>query len=181
MYGVTLFLSTGSDKTSTGGFMNRHISPDDVNQILSNLNQIDFNTIIPSFLFFFIGGYLLYSSLFAAIAATANHSDEIQQVTTIVTIPLILSVFVLANTANSPDSPLSYWFSLIPFTSPIVMMGRVVYGAPGLDILLSMFILAATVAFIIWLSGKVYRTAILYTGKKVTLKDIVSWIKNTNA
>jgi ABC-2 type transport system permease protein len=180
MYGVTLFFSTNPDIASTGGFMNQRISQDDINQILSNLNLIDFNAIIPSFLFFFIGGYLFYSSLFAAIAAVANHSDDIQQVTMLVTIPLILAVFVLTNTINSPDSPLSYWFSIIPFTSPIVMMGRVVYGAPLQDVLLSMSLLVVTVVFIVWLSGKVYRTAILYTGKKVTMKEIIFWIRNTN-
>jgi ABC-2 type transport system permease protein len=180
MYGFTLFLSTGSDMASTGGFMNQRINPDDVNQILNNLNLIDFNVIIPAFFFFFIGGYLLYSSLFAAIAATANHSDEIQQVTMIVTLPLILSVIVLSNTINSPDSALSYWFSIIPFTSPVVMMGRIVYGAPIGDIILSMFLLTITVAGIIGLSGKIYKTAILYTGKKVTMKEIFFWIKNIN-
>ena len=93
---------------------------------------------------------------------------------------LIMAVFVLTNTVNSPDSAISYWFSLIPFTSPVVMMGRIVYGAPVQDILLSMFILVITVAFIIWLSGKIYKMAILYTGKKVTGKDIISWIRNIN-
>ncbi|GHS95675.1 hypothetical protein AGMMS50276_12210 [Synergistales bacterium] len=148
------------------------------NEILE-LNKAG-TTIIPAFLFFFIGGYLLYSSVFAAIAATANHSDEIQQVTTIVTLPLILSVIVLSNTINSPDSALSYWFSIIPFTSPVVMMGRIVYGAPIQDVLLSMFLLATTVVLIIGLSGKVYKMAVLYTGKKVTGKEIISWIRNIN-
>jgi ABC-2 type transport system permease protein len=165
---------------STGGFVNRYISQDDVNQILNNLNLIDFNTIIPAFLFFFIGGYLLYSSVFAAIAATANHSDDIQQVTMLVTIPLILAVFVLSNTINSPDSSLSYWFSIIPFTSPIVMMGRVVYGAPLQDVLLSAFCLMITVAIIIWISGKIYKTAILYTGKKIKFKEVLYWIRIKN-
>jgi ABC-2 type transport system permease protein len=179
MYGVALFMSHGSDVTSIDGFMNQRISQEDINQILNNLNQIDFNIIIPMFVFYFIGGYLLYSSIFASIAATVNHGDDIQQVTTLVTIPLIISVFVLANTVNSPDSSLTYWFSMIPFTSPVVMMGRMVYGVPILDILLSMGLLLATVILIIWLSGKVYQTAILYTGKKVTMKEIIAWIKDT--
>lgn len=180
MYGLTLFMSNIPEMTSTDNFINQRISQDDINQILNNLNLIDFNTIIPMFLFFFIAGYLLYASVFAAIAATANHSDDIQQVTLIVTIPLILSILVLSNTANSPDSALSYWFSIIPFTSPIVMMGRVVYGAPLADILLSVSLLTGTVALIIWGSGKVYKAAILYTGKKVTLKELLSLLKNTN-
>lgn len=180
MYGFTLFISGGSDMASSGGFVNQRISQEDVNQIITNLNRIDFNTIIPTFLFFFIGGYLLYSSLFAAIAASANHSDDIQQVTMLVTIPLILAVFVLANTVNSPDSSLSYWFSIIPFTSPVVMMGRMVYGAPIQDVLLSMTLLAVTVILIIQLSGKIYKTAILHTGKKVSIKELIYWIINTN-
>jgi ABC-2 type transport system permease protein len=180
MYGISLFLSDFSGTTSTGSFISQRISQDDVNQIFNNLNLIDFNIIIPAFVFFFIGGYLLYSSVFAAIAATANHNDEIQQVTMIVTLPLILSVFVLTNTINSPDSSLSYWFSIIPFTSPIVMMGRIVYGVPTQDIVLSMLLLAATVAGIIWLSGKVYKTAILHSGKKVTWKEILLRIRNKN-
>jgi ABC-2 type transport system permease protein len=180
IYGVALFLSNFVDLSSSGSinnFVNQRISQKEINQILNNLNQIDFNAIIPAFVFFFIGGYLLYSSVFAAIAATANHSDEIQQVTMIVTIPLILSIIVLSNTINSPDSSLSYWFSIIPFTSPVVMMGRIVYGTPVKDILFSMFLLTATVTFVIWLSGKIYKTAILYNGKKVTLKEILSWVK----
>jgi ABC-2 type transport system permease protein len=178
MYGFTLFLST--DVVSSGSFVNQRISQDDVNQILENINMIDFEAIIPVFLFFFIGGYLLYSSIFAAISATANHSDEIQQITMIVTMPLMLSIIVLSNTVNSPDSSLSYWFSIVPFTSPVVMMGRVVYGAPLQDVILSMFLLLATVMLIVWLSGKVYRTAILYTGKKISMKEIISWIRNAN-
>jgi ABC-2 type transport system permease protein len=164
MYGVTYCLSGDSGIGFIGSFMDR----------------IDFKAIIPAFLFFFIGGYLLYSSIFAAIAATANHSDDIQQVTLIVTIPLILSIIVLSSAINTPDSSLVYWFSIIPFTSPVVMMGRMVYGVPLQDVLLSILLLAATVVLMIWISGKVYRMAILYTGKKVSMKEIISWISNAN-
>ncbi|GHT78750.1 ABC transporter permease [Bacteroidia bacterium] len=183
LYGFTFLLSNFQDLSASGNMgniMNQRINPDDVSQILNNLNLIDFDVIIPAFVFFFVGGYLLYASIFAAIAATANYSDDIQQVTMIVTIPLILSIIILSNTINSPDSAISYWFSIIPFTSPIVMMGRVVYGVPLQDILLSMLFLTATVAFIIWLSGKIYKTAILYSGKKIKFFEIISWLKNTN-
>ena len=180
LFGFSLFLSNFADLTASGSMnASQQISQEDINQILNNINQIDFNLIIPAFLFFFIGGYLLYSSLFSAIAAIANHNDDIQRVTMIVTLPLMMSIFILMNTVNSPDNALSYWFSIIPFTSPVVMMGRIVYGAPVQDILLSMFVLAFTVAFIVWLSGKIYKTAILYTGKKVTTKDVIDWIKGT--
>ena len=181
-YGFTWLLSNFVDLSSSGSsmdnLMSKRISQEDVSQILNNLNLIDFNVIIPAFVFFFIGGYVLYSSIFAAIAATANHGDDIQQSTMIVTLPLIMAVMVLTNTVNTPDSSLSYWFSIIPFTSPVVMLGRIVYGAPIQDILLSMLLLILTAALIIWLSGKIYKMAILYTGKKVTVKEILSRIKN---
>ena len=184
MYGVGLLLSSFADVSSSGSsmnsFVNQRISQEDLNQILNNINLIDFNMIIPLFIFFFIGGYLLYSSIFAAIAATANHNDDIQRVTMIVTAPLIMSIIILSNTINSPDSSMSYWFSIIPFTSPVVMMGRIVYGVPIQDILLSMFFLIITVALIVWIAGKIYKMAILYTGKKITGKEIASWIRNIN-
>jgi ABC-2 type transport system permease protein len=183
IYGVVFFLSNGSDILSindTNSFVNQKISQEEINKILININQIDFSLILPAFFFFFIGGYLLYSSVFAAIAAAANHSDEIQQITLIVTLPLILSVIVLSNTINSPDSTLSYWFSIIPFTSPVVMMGRIVYGVPVKDISLSISLLVVTVFIIIWLSGKVYKTVILFSGKKITGKEILSWVRRLN-
>lgn len=180
LYSLALFMSNNLDINQSESFINKYINKEDLNQILINLNQIDFITVIPAFLFFFIGGYLLYSSLFAAIAATSRHDNDIQQITFIVTIPLILSVFVLSNTVNSPDSSLSYWFSIIPFTSPIVMMGRVAYGVPLLDILLSTSLLTITIVVIIWLSGKIYRTTILYTGKKIEIKELILWIRNNN-
>lgn len=180
MYVISWFMSNSSELIATSSFVNQRISQEDISQILNNLNRIDFNVIIPVFLFFFIGGYLLYSSLFAAIAASVNHNDDIQQVTMIVTVPLILAVFVLSNTINSPDSPLSYWFSIIPFTSPVVMMGRMVYGAPVQDLLLSISVLTVTVGGIIWLAGKIYKNAILYRGKKISVPDLITWIKNTN-
>lgn len=180
LYAFSLFLSSGSDILLTNGMVSNRISQEDINQILNNLNQIDFNVIVPVFLFFFIGGYLLYSSIFAAIAAIANHNDDIQQASMIVTIPLILGVIVLSNTVNSPDSSLSYWFSIIPFTSPVVMVGRVVYGAPIIDLLISMSLLIISVSIIFWLSGKIYKTAILFSGKKVKIKDIISWVKKNN-
>jgi ABC-2 type transport system permease protein len=181
MYGVGLFLESFVSISASGqtdSFLSNRIDPEEVNMLLTNINTIDFNTIIPAFTFFFVGGYLLYSSIFAAISAAVKHSDEMQQITTVISMPLILAILVLSNTVNSPDSSLSYWFSLIPFTSPVVMMGRVVYGVPWQDFLLSALLLVATVAVIIWLSGKIYKNAILYRGKKITLSEIISLVKD---
>ena len=180
LYGVGLFLENFVNMSAAGqadSLLSKRIDPEQINTLLTNINTIDFNTIIPAFAFFFVGGYLLYSSVFAALAAAVKHNDEMQQVTTFVSMPLILSILVLSNTINSPDNSLSYWFSMIPFTSPIVMMGRVVYGVPWQDFLISALTLVATVIVIIWLSGKIYKNAILYKGKKITLSEIISLIK----
>jgi ABC-2 type transport system permease protein len=163
-----------------GNFIAQQAPLGNISQLLININQLDINTIAFSFVFFFIGGYLLYSSIFAAIAAAAKNDEEVSMLSMIVTIPLLTAIIVLSSTIISPDSSLSYWFSIIPFTSPVVMMGRIVYGAPVQDILLSMFLLIVTAVTIIWLSGKIYKMTILYAGKKVTMKEIFSWIKNAN-
>jgi ABC-2 type transport system permease protein len=181
LYGIVIFLENFVSISMTGrsdDFLGKKIDPEEINMILANLNMIDFNTIIPAFIFFFVGGYLLYSSIFAAISAVSKHNDQMNQITTIITMPLILAVIVLSNTANSPDSVLSYWFSIIPFTSPVIMMGRVIYGVPLHDLLISTLLLILTVFVIIWLSGKVYKNSILHEGKKITLTEIISLIKS---
>jgi len=179
LYAIGLFLENFVDMTTTGqtGFLGNRFDPEEIDLMLKNLSMIDFNTIIPAFVFFFVGGYLLYSSVFAAISAASGQNDEMQQITTLISMPLIFAVIVLSNTINNPDSALSWWFSIIPFTSPVVMMGRVVYGVPLSDFLISAFSLVATVAVIIWLSGKIYKNAILYKGKKIALSEIISLVK----
>lgn len=164
--------------TTSTGFISRKITQEDIDNIITNLSFIDFGTIVPLFLFYFLGGYLLYSSIFAALAATANHNDDIQQATMVITLPLTLSVVILSNTVNSPDSVLSYWCSIIPFTSPVIMMGRVVYGVVTQDLILSMSILLCTLIFTVWLSGKIYKNTILYNGKKMKLYQLFIMIKN---
>ncbi|MDR1181365.1 MAG: ABC transporter permease [Bacteroidales bacterium] len=177
-----VFLPTTSNISSDypGNFIAQQATSGNINQILININQLDINTVAFSFVFFFIGGYLLYSSIFAAIAAAAKNEEEVGMFSMIITIPLLMAIIVLSSVIISPDSSLSYWFSIIPFTSPVVMMGRIVYGAPMQDILLSMFLLIVTAGTVIWLSGKIYKMKILYAGKKVTMREIISWIKNAN-
>ena len=181
LYIIGLFLGSFVNMPEAGqadSFLSKKIDPEEINMMLNNLGMIDFNTIIPAFIFFFVGGYLLYSSVFAAISAAAKQNDEMQQITTIISMPLILAIIVLSNTINTPDSSLSWWFSIIPFTSPVVMMGRVVYGVPLQDFLISALLLLATVVVTIWLSGKIYKNAILRKGKKISLSEIISLIKD---
>ena len=156
-------------------------SPPVVNEQLAQFKtyfrDIDFGKILGSFLFYFLGGYLLYASLFAIIGAASNQDTETQQFMMPVTIPLILGLFVMFNTVQDPESSLAFWFSLIPFTSPIVMMARVPFDVPLWERLLSMAILVATFMGTTWMAGKVYRTGILMYGKKITYKELWKWIK----
>jgi len=128
----------------------------------------------------FICGYLLYSSIFAVVGVTVNHHDEMQQMSMLVGLPLIIAIIVLTvDTVNNPDSTLSFWLSMIPFTSPVVMMGRLAFGAPTGELIISIVILLVTMIGMMWLAGKIYRGMILYTGKKVGVKDAIEWLQRS--
>ena len=155
------------------------IDIEQLTQTIGTVSQVGIGGLVAAFVAFFVTGYLLYSSMFAVIGAVANHNDEMQQISTLVTLPLWLSIFLLTGVASNPDSSVAYWASMIPFTSPVIMMARIISGVPLYEVLLSLLILVATVFVVMWLSGRIYRTAILYTGKKVGFKDIVEWIKDS--
>ena len=129
--------------------------------------SINFTVIIGAFLFYFLGGYLLYSALFAAIGAAVDSETETQQFMLPVTIPLILAYIVSATVMTNPNGSVAFWFSMIPFTSPVVMMMRIPFGVPYWEVGLSMLFLIAGFIFTTWLAAKIYRTGILMYGKKV--------------
>lgn len=145
--------------------------------LISEIEQLPFAKIITSFLFFFIFGYLLYGALFAAIGSAADSETDTQQFMFPVTIPLIIGIIVMINAITNPEGGIAYWFSMIPFTSPIVMMARVPFDTPGLQIIISLAILAVTFVLMTWLAGKIYRTGILMYGKKVTFKELIKWVR----
>ena len=150
----------------------------EVEQILLVLKETDFITLIIAFIFYFLGGYLLYGAFFAAIGAAVDAPSDAQQFMFPVTIPLIIAymglfIFVL----DDPSSKISFWLSIIPFTSPIAMMGRISYGVPFLELLLSMLLLVAGFFFTTWLAGKIYRIGILAHGTKVSYKTLWRWIR----
>jgi ABC-2 type transport system permease protein len=147
------------------------------NKIVADLQQINFALILFCFLFYFIGGYLLYAALFAAVGSAVDNEADTQQFVLPVTIPLILSIYVMINTINNPEGALSYWFSLIPLTSPIVMMVRLPFGVPWHEVVISMALLIVTFVAATWFAGKIYRTGILMYGKKVTYKEMFKWLK----
>ena len=153
------------------------LSNESVQNILQIVDSIDFGTIIISFLIFFILGYLLYATLFAAIGSLVDNNTDAQQFTLPVTVPLIIAFISLSYIVNNPDSSLSVWLSMIPFTSPISMMVRIPFGVPIWQIVVSVVILAGTFVAMTWFAAKIYRTGILMYGKKLSYKEIFKWLK----
>ncbi len=139
------------------------------------LNQ-PWGLIIFCFIFYFLTGYLLYASLFAAIGSAVDNETETQQFMLPVTIPIILGLIVAMGTMQNPESSLSFWFSIIPLTSPIVMMARIPFDVPGWEIALSMGLMLITIVGAVWMAAKIYRTGILMYGKKTSWKEIWKWM-----
>ena len=153
------------------------MSNESVQNILQIIHSIDFGTIITCFLIFFILGYLLYATLYAAIGSLVDNNTDSQQFTLPVTVPLMVAFFSTFYIPNNPDSSLSVWFSMIPFTSPISMMVRIPFGVPIWQIVVSILLLAVTFVFMTWFAAKIYRTGILMYGKKLSYKEIFKWLK----
>lgn len=150
---------------------------DKFSTILNAAKSIDYGVMFGSFIFFFLGGYLLYGSLFAAIGAAVDNETDTQQFMLPITIPLVLGIVVMMNAVQNPESPIAFWFSIIPLTSPIVMMVRIPFGVPYWELSLSMGLLILTFIGSTWLAGKIYRTGILMYGKKVNYKELWKWIR----
>lgn len=142
----------------------------------SALNQ-PWGLIIFAFVFYFITGYLLYASIFAAIGSAVDNETETQQFMLPVTIPIIIGLMVAMGTMQNPESSLAFWCSLIPLTSPIVMMARIPFGVPYWQIAVSMGIMLVTFMAFVWMSAKVYRTGILMYGKKSSWKEMWKWLR----
>lgn len=152
-----------------------------VGDILSQVSQINFPYIIGCFLIYFLLGYLLYASMFAAVGAAVDNEADTGQLSMPVTIPLILGIFIMLHTFQHPSSQLSFWASIIPFTSPMVMLARIPFGVvPAWQLILSIAILLATFVGITYISAKIYRIGILTYGKKATFKDLFKWMKSKN-
>ncbi|GAB1403612.1 MAG: ABC transporter permease [Lentimicrobiaceae bacterium] len=147
-----------------------------MSRMIEALQSIDFTTMILSFLFYFIGGYLLYGAMFAAIGAAVDNETDTQQFMLPITVPLILAIVMAQFVINNPDGPVSFWFSMIPFTSPVIMMVRIPFGVPMWQVGLSMLILTASFVAAVWLAGRIYRTGILMYGKKVSWGEMWKWL-----
>lgn len=133
--------------------------------------------IIGLLLVFMVGGFLLYAAMYAAVGASVDTAQDAQQLTTPIMLPIILSFIILTTVMNDPNSPLVVWCSMIPFTSPIIMMGRIPSGIPTWEIVTSLVLLFATFIVMVWLAGKIYRVGIFMHGKKPTFKELYKWLK----
>ncbi|MGN6491456.1 MAG: ABC transporter permease [Agriterribacter sp.] len=145
--------------------------------VLEGLRSLPIGLILFCFLFYFVGGYLLYASLFAAIGSVVSEDQqEAQQLVFPIMMPLILGFVIMTKAINDPDSSLAVFGSMFPLTSPVVMMGRVTYGVPWWQLGISMVLLIVSFLFFTWLTAKIYRTGILLYGKKVSWKEMWKWV-----
>ncbi len=148
--------------------------------IVNTVSAINFPYIISCFIFFFLFGFLLYAALFAAIGSAVDKESDTQQFMLPVSLPIIAGIIVMIRALENPDGPVAVWFSMIPLTSPIVMMSRVPFEISWWQLVLSMIILIVTFVFITWLAGRIYRIGILMYGKKPSFREILKWTTYKN-
>ena len=146
-------------------------------EILELVGNLNIPLILFSFIFYFLAGYLMYSSLLGAVGAAVDNEEDSQQLVFPITFPMILSIMLLFPVARNPEGTLAFWGSVIPFTSPIIMMVRIPYGLPVWELLLSMFLLVGATIGAIWIAAKIYKTGLLMYGKKVNLKELIKWLR----
>lgn len=151
--------------------------PGEMGVILGTVRNLPLGRILISFLLYFILGYLLYASIFAAIGSAVENEGDSQQLQLPVTIPLLLGFFIALYAYKAPDSALVFWGSMIPFTSPIVMLARIPFGVQMWEIVVSLVVLFLTFAVFAYLSAKIYKVGILMFGKKSGWKDLWKWLK----
>ena len=154
-------------------------NPTMVGQLMASLSAINWPLILGCFLIYFILGYLLYASMFAAVGSAVDNEADTQQLSMPVTMPLIIGLLLMMHAFQYPESSLSFWASIIPFTSPMVMLARIPFAGavPVWELLLSIGLLFVTFLVIAYFSGKIYRVGILLYGKKHTFKDLWKWLK----
>jgi len=145
-------------------------------ELSGSLTSLPIKSLLITFLIYFLGGYLLYGSLFAAIGSASDQETDSQQFIVPITIPLILSFILVQVVIDNPHSGMAYWLSMIPFTSPIIMIARIPFGVPIHELILSITLLILGFLFTTWLAAKIYRVGILMYGKKISYKELWKWL-----
>lgn len=175
LIGSAMGMKSTAEAAMTAG--SEDLPMDQMNTVLASLMELDFFKIIVTFLFFFVGGYLMYGAIFAAIGSAVDSETDTQQFMLPITMPLVASI-AISSTAilKDPNGPIAMWMSMFPLTSPISMMVRVPFIDGWGEILLSMAILVVSFLFTIWLAGRIYRVGILMYGKKPTYRELYKWL-----
>ncbi len=148
----------------------------DAENILDALATLDFPVIIATLAFYFLAAYLFYGALFAAVGAASDNDTDTQQFMLPISLPLIAAIIMASYVIREPQGSIAFWGSMVPFTSPIIMMMRVPFGVPVWELLLSMAILTLSFIGSVWMAGKIYRIGILMYGKKVSYPELARWI-----
>lgn len=157
--------------------MQAQAMPSEIQDIITAINGLNFTQLIILFIIYFLGGYLLYASLFAAVGSAVESETDTNQFTMPIMLPIIFAIYAGIFSAENPDGPLAFWCSLIPFTSPIVMMVRLPFDVPVWQIALSVGVLILSFIGTTWVAAKIYRTGILMYGKKASWAEMWKWLK----
>ncbi|WP_299315796.1 ABC transporter permease [uncultured Aquimarina sp.] len=182
--GVLLFVATslfGMDPQPVGvdpSIALQENSQEDIQLLIQDILKLPLLTLVLSFFVYFIGGYFLYSSIYAAIGAAVDSETDSQQFMLPILLPLMLGIYVgFFAVIENPHGTVSTVFSMIPLTSPIVMLMRIPFGVPWWEILISIVLLIGSIIFMVWFAGKIYRIGILMYGKKPSYKELFKWLK----
>ena len=166
--------------------MESQINPEDlkqfpINMVIHEFFSLNWGLILPAFILFFLGGYFMYSSLFAAVGtAIGDDQGESQSLIWPITVPVVFAMIIMFNSVENPDSQLAVFGSIFPLFSPIVMPARLPFDPPIWQVALSLVLLILTCILFIWISAKIYRTGILMYGKKLTMKDMIKMTFSRN-
>jgi ABC-2 type transport system permease protein len=166
-----------SSQSVSGGMSSQAADQNKVMEALEMIGNLNIGLILFTFVFYFLGGYLMYSSLLGAIGAAVDNDEDSQQMVFPITFPLIISIMLLFPIARNPEGPVAFWGSIIPFTSPVAMLARIPYGIPTWELLLSMGLLVLATVGAIWVAAKIYKTGLLMYGKKVNFKELMKWLR----
>ena len=173
---MEMFISNQGGETM-GSVTEAMAMQSDIQEVISAIFEMNIPLIVGVFFIYFFFGYLFYSALFAAIGSSVENDSETQQFRWLGILPLSLGLYGSISIFQNPDGPVGFWFSLIPFTSPVTMMARITFGVPTWQLLLSIALLIGSVLLMVWFASKIYRVGILMYGKKTSLKEWLKWVK----
>ncbi len=174
--GIIFGVALHSHQPAIGGMQGQSIDAEEMQLVMNNLSQLPFKQIAFLFPLYFLGGFLLYGSLFAAVGAAMGEDGDQQSLMIPITVPIIISIFIAINVINNPDSSLGFWGSIIPFTSPVVMSALLPFRPVWWQIAISVLLLIGGFILTTYIAARIYRVGILMYGKKITLKEMGRWI-----